>query len=329
MNKFIKKTLLFLFILLVIDKAFIIFRPNETNIFSEFAQKKMQKISPKYLSHQAFNILVTGSSHTQFGVSPEIITAETGRVGLNIAFGGGANMGLQLLLLKNILKKEKHLQPKLILFGMDAFTMNAAPLYSDESLDMLIQNTNGFSTFIHSKVFYSYCRLYGQGIPAYITQVKKGDWCLPLFSSKHYYNLSMFLHFEKIEISDLGWVKGYGTLNKSYLRYSKMVFQTDIHSEEDLLEYISLCKENNIRLIFFQVPEHISCLAYHKKYDDFNVYFQKITKESGISYLDYNNMHAYPVNTDSLFFDSDHLNFRGAELFSHRLAKDIALLVTE
>lgn len=326
MRPFIKKTVLFLVILFLMDRCFIVFKTNETNIFAEFAVKKMQRISSVYVSDRAFDIWVVGSSHAQFAVSPDIINKETGKNSLNIAFGGGANMGLQLTLLKNILEKNKRVRPKLIAFGIDVFTMNAEPEYNSELLEILMQKKKSMRDLFHSKVFYSYCRLYGPNIPEYLSHVKKNQWQLPVFSNKNNYDLSMFAHFEKIEIADLGWVKGYGILNKNFLRYSKMVFKPDPHSEKDLAEYIRLCRENNIRLVFFQVPENMSCLVYSKKYDDFRSYFQKITKTNEVDYFDYNSLDKYPLQNDSLFFDSDHLNVSGAELFTQRLAKDIARL---
>ena len=323
MNQFIKKIFLFVIILIVIDKAFIVFRSNETNLFSEVAQKKMHLVSANYSAPKAFDILITGSSHAQFAVSPEMIFAETGSTCLNIAFGGGANMGLQLTLLKNILRKEKRFHPNMILFGMDVFTMNAPPVFFDETLDILIQQRTGFEKILDSKLLYSYCRLYAPGIPAYVSDIKKGNWQLPLFSTRQRYQLNMFSHFEKTVVSELGWVKGYGTLNRSFLRYANITFRPDAHAEESLQEYIKLCADHHIRLILFQTPEHIACFDYQQKYEDFNAYFQKRSVKDGFTFLNYNTTQLYPIAKDSLFFDTDHLNFQGAELFTHTLIKDL------
>ena len=80
----------------------------------------------------------------------------------------------------------------------------------------------------------------------------------------------MFERYDSFKVSATGWVKAYGLLNKSYLRYSNLVFNPDPTSVLLLNEYVDICKLNNIKLVFVQVPEHYFSLVYEKKYKDFN-----------------------------------------------------------
>jgi hypothetical protein len=323
MGKFTKKFLLFLSVLLILDRCFIVFRVNETNIFTDIAKEKMQVVSPEFFSKKSFDILVVGSSHAQFAVSPEIITDKTEFSCLNLAFGDGANIGKQLQLLKKIMAMGKLRKTKLILYSMDVFTMNNPPVYDDQFLRILYNETNELNLLLNSKFFNSYFRLYGRYIPAYWESIKNGNWTPPYFSGESTYDLSMFNKFDKYEISKLGWVKGYGNLNRKYLRYSEITFQPDPLAENNLAEYISICKKNNITLVFIQIPENIACQEYYRKYVDFENFMNKLVQKNNLNYINYNKTENFPINNDSLFFDSDHLNLKGAEIFSGILIYDL------
>ena len=282
----------------------------------------MKGLSSKLISSYAPAILIAGSSHAQFGVSPEIIFEKLNTTALNIAYGGGANMGLQLTLLKKIVKERK-LVPKTVILGVDVFSLNDDPVYSDELQTAFFNEPVNYKEFISKKILVSYCKLYSGSIPGYIKQLKGGNFTLPYFTKNRSYNLSMFSKFEKIEISETGWVKGYGILNKNYIRYGKTVFNPSKKAVDDLNEYVLLCKSNHIQLIFIQIPEHAVSLAFWKKYEDFDKWMNQYSKQNDCFFWNFNSESSFPVQQDSLFFDSDHLNRSGAELFSSQLCNSL------
>lgn len=324
MKKFIIQLLIFFTLLVIIDRSFILFRINETNLFNDIAKEKMKTIAPKVNASEPQNILIVGSSHAQFGISPEIVSKQLNTSALNIAYGGGANMGVQLTMLRKLINENKVI-PKLIVFGMDVFALNDEPAYSDEFQPYLFKESADIFGIFKSKIFYSYFKLYSRFIPRYIAQIKAGNYSLPYFEEKLSYDLTMFNKYEKYEISEDGWVKGYGILNKKYVRYSETVFNPVKKAQSDLDEYLDICKKNNIKIIFMQVPEHNVCLKWIKKYDDFNAWMFQFAKENNLQYWDFNNLANYPVDNDSLFFDSDHLNKDGAELLSNKLVEKIKM----
>ena len=132
MRKFVLKAALFLLILFLIDRCFILFKEVDKNIFSLIANEKMDKMSK--LGHSRLNsdILIVGSSHAQFGISAKILEKQIKVTALNMAYGGGSNVGLQLNLLKKLISNKK-ISPKTIVFAIDVFTLNAPPLDDDES----------------------------------------------------------------------------------------------------------------------------------------------------------------------------------------------------
>jgi hypothetical protein len=319
MKQFILKLLIFISLLFIIDRSFIVFRYNESNIFAEIAREKIITIKSSFHSKEYFDVLIFGSSHAQFGVSPTIINQYSGLKCLNIAYGDGANIGKQLNLLKHLVNSKNSKTPKIILFGMDVFTLNGTPVYNDEYQDILF----GKQHYKNSKYLNSYITLYSRFIHRYLIDLKNHKYTLPYFRNENSYDLSMFNQFQKYDITEFGWVKGYGILNPTYIRYNKTSFSPDKQALIDLQDFISLCRENNIKLIFFQTPESEVCLKYNQKYDDFNQYMNILSVNSSVRYINYNTIEKFPVNNDSLFFDSDHLNVSGAKLFTNSLVKDI------
>lgn len=133
----------------------------------------------------------------------------------------------------------------------------------------------------------------------------------------------MFDKFEGYIIKEDGWVSAKGLLNKNYIRYSTLTFNPDKNAIATLEDYVKLCKENNIKLIFVQVPEHEVSLNSRQKYLDFNKWMRGFMNKTKLKYLDYNNSENFPVNQDKYFLDSDHLNGDGAELLSMLLSEKL------
>ena len=325
MGKFVKRLLFFLCLLYIFDRSFILFRFNEINVFNEISVAKMRQISPIVLDDSPHDILVLGSSHAEFALSPELIQNATGLNCLNLAYGGGSNIGKQIHLLNNYLALHDSTAPGTILFGMDVFTMNRSPIYHDEFQKILFDEPATIKHFANKRVFKSNAQLYARFIPSYLANVRKGKWALPYFADLQTYDLKVFKEYNGYEISKLGWVQGYATLEPYYIRYSKVNFLPDTKAESDLIKLISLCKQNEIELVFFQIPEHAVSLEYGKKYEDFDVYMNQLASDHSLKYYNYNSPEVFPVDTDSLFFDSDHLNANGAILFTKMLLNDIIL----
>ncbi len=323
MKKFVFKTIFFLLIILLIDRSFIIFRYNETNIFVDIANEKMKKIKSLISISKKYNLYVLGSSHTQFGVSTEMLSKDLNMKCLNVAYGAGGNIGKQLIILKKILEINKAKPPKFILFGLDVFALNEEPMYDDQFQSILFNSSENKYINFYAKYSNSYLNLYGRFITRYIEDVQKGVYTLPYFRKENSYDLSMFKMYDKFEISESGWVKGFGILNPNYIRYASTDFSPNNKALVDLSEFISICKNKSINLSFFQVPESSYCLKYNKKYSDFDAFMKKLSIEKNIPYYNFNIVDKFDVANDSLFFDTDHLNVKGAEIFTNLLASTL------
>ncbi|MDR0765317.1 MAG: hypothetical protein LBF09_00055 [Odoribacteraceae bacterium] len=95
-----------------------------------------------------------------------------------------------------------------------------------------------------------------------------------------------------------------------------------LHQKKYLLKIVDLCKSRNVELILINTP--IYKPEIHGDLDLLKAYHNAYL--SGIKYMDYS---AFPL-PDSCYGDIDHLNYKGAEIFSKYLQenflKDVAAL---
>ncbi|GHT39136.1 hypothetical protein AGMMS49965_04350 [Bacteroidia bacterium] len=95
--------------------------------------------------------------------------------------------------------------------------------------------------------------------------------------------------------------------------------------EPELVElfdsYLGYCKENGIQVILVYTPQYIKATEFTKNWDGEMQLFRDFAEKYDIPFLDYT--HDPICNDTTYFFDSMHLNKKGAELFTLKLANDI------
>ncbi len=318
MKRFILKVVLFGLACFVVDRAFILLKYKETNVFSEAAMVKARKL-PAYLAQhhvKAVDIAVYGSSHPQFGISPEIVGSEAGMSCLNLAYGGGTNTGAQYEFIRRL-----NIQSKIAVFSLDVFSLNYKAKKSDVFQNTFFNDHSLFNSIHEDVLSYSYIYLYSHFMERYKNDIMRGRYTLPYFREKDSVDVSMFSKYNSYEVQPTGWVRGDGYLNKGFLRYDKFTFQPEKESVEALKHIVAYFKEKNTKLVIVQLPEHETALNYRQKYIDFDKWVQQFVRENNVAYINFNNAESFPVGNDSLFFDTDHLNIKGAALFSHMLGQ--------
>ena len=134
----------------------------------------------------------------------------------------------------------------------------------------------------------------------------------------------------------LGWVENKGNFSKVEnkvesatkdvrYRFGEQERISNI-SFEYFIKTIELAMENNIHIIFIKYPltkEHDSVITKKNitKEDYYETIFDGINKTiENYSVLDYYDLY---FNNPEYFGDSDHLNWKGAEVFSKRLSHDL------
>lgn len=104
--------------------------------------------------------------------------------------------------------------------------------------------------------------------------------------------------------------------------YGEIGMGTEITKESDwfksLAEIISYCKKQGIELTLFITPEPEWTLVGKGNYQEYHEFISEIANEYGLDFYDFNlcKKEYLDTNDRTLFKDEDHLNTKGAEVFS-------------
>lgn len=104
-------------------------------------------------------------------------------------------------------------------------------------------------------------------------------------------------------------------INKHYYRNNRM-YNISKKSITYLDSIKIICQKNNINLILISTPLHrkYSQSIPYTFLEEFNLQKQKLLN-NGLKVYDYSNLY----KGDSLFYDGDHLNFKGAKYFTKKI----------
>ncbi len=126
--------------------------------------------------------------------------------------------------------------------------------------------------------------------------------------------------------NDIKRYKGYLSRDKSYDgsrlgTIDSIIFQYDSRTKQMFLDYIAQAKEDSIQLVFVYAPFYIEAISKVINLDLVYDTFDSIAYEYNIPILDYT-FSAISYDT-TYFYNAMHLNKRGSELFSTKLANDL------
>jgi hypothetical protein len=91
-----------------------------------------------------------------------------------------------------------------------------------------------------------------------------------------------------------------------------------------LNEMVSLTHQRGIELVLVQTPEYQTVLeAFRERYKRFRSFMNKFASDNELRYIDLSENEAFPYRDVSYFYDINHLNVRGAELYTRILAQQL------
>jgi hypothetical protein len=257
-------------------------------------------------------IVIYGSSRAWVQIDPGKISDSLHTTVYNLGIDGH-NFWLQYL--RHRLLLEYNIRPKLIIYSLDIFTLEKRPdLYNpDQFLPYMLFNKEIEKATISYKGYSSldyelpFIRYYG----------KKGAI---------FHSLKLFL---KPKSDSNVRVKGYQGQDKSW--------NDDFDKAKDKIQYYSAkldspsiqlfekflqeCKNKNIKIIFVYTPEYIEGQKFIKNREEIMGLYSKLSKKYSIPFYDYSN--------DSIsfqkkyFYNAEHLNKTGAELFTNMFIKKL------
>jgi hypothetical protein len=258
------------------------------------------------------DIVISGSSRALTHYDPRVLSAATGRSAYNIGLNG-SQTDMQLARLKTYLRHNR--KPQLLIHNLDAFSFQTShgEVYDPGQYVPYLHEVDLYEAL--SKVNPNtrkarYVPLYG-----YAAQDLRFGWLLGirgwLGSVKH-----TETHVLGFAAHDRAWT---GEFDR-FRRANPEGVTVAIDSEGVWLveELIHLCAARNIRLALVYSPEYIEAQNMTRNRAEIFAHFMDLSRRFGVSFFDYSDS---PLSQNKKFFyNSQHLNAAGADLFSKDLA---------
>lgn len=317
MNKFLLRFLLFISPILLVIYPLDMFISKNLSKSKDLLSGEISEWSDIYSSNINVDIAIYGSSRAWVHIDPQILKDTLNKTAYNFGVDGH-NFWLQYL--RNIEYLKYNKKPDYILYSVDAFSLaKRKELY----------NNNQFLPFmLYNRAVFQYTSSYDG--------FSFGDYFLPMF--RYYGKLDMCMKaIQEAFSSDTSTkhrANGYRGTNGLW---REDVFEKDKSSMEGtevVLDSLSIklfesflneSRMNKIQVIFVYTPEYIEGQRFFKNKNEIMSFMKAYAEEQNIIFLDY--------TTDTLclnkkyFYNSMHLNKKGSELFSSKLASDMKKII--
>lgn len=258
------------------------------------------------------DIVINGASRAWEHINPMIITDSLNLNTYNIGINGYP-FDMQYLRHELLMKYNTH--PRVIIQSIDFMTFgphanlfdpNQFLPYMQSSNLMLncIKNYDGYNWF---DCHIPFIRYYGKGLSIH--------QAILLFANKMDNTPTRIKGFSGV---DAQWNNNFNDAKKT-LNYYHIQFDT---AEVTLFDkYLSQCKKDNIKVIFVYTPEHVAGQRFVNNRKQLFDIIHHFSKKYSVPLYDY--------STDTMcyktkyFYNAEHLNKTGAELFSKKFAHDL------
>lgn len=312
MKHFIKKLLTFLLPLILLSY------PIDLGISYLLQQKEkvfageLEVWKDIYNSNINCDIAIVGSSRAWVQINPEILKDSLKLSTYNFGIDGH-NFWLQYLRHSEYLKYNK--KPKLIIVSVDLFTL-------EKRID-LYKHSQFLPYMLWNKEIYKFTISY-KGF-------NKIDYYIPLvryFGERTSLNYSLSKLFSKNNNEKLrnngfaGKNKQWNSdLEKAKKEKGQLIIDIDKETIRLFKSFVKECKRNGTELILVYTPEYIEgqCFVSNRK-DIINIY-KDISYKENVAFYDYSNDSICFNKT--LFYNASHLNMKGANIFTQKLAHDV------
>lgn len=265
-----------------------------------------------YSNNTNCDIAIYGSSRAWVQIDPEILGDSLNTIVYNFGMDGH-NFWLQYL---RHLEYQKHnKQPKIILQSMDIFTLQKRKdlLEQDQFLPYMLWNNNirdytkSFIGYTSIDYFVPLVRYIGKTsvLKTSIKNIVKHDSRVP-------YRQNGFRGIDK------KWNDDFEKAKSQKESYEIVLDQNSINLFE---LFIRECISSGIELVLIYTPEYIDGQKYVVNREDIINIYTSFSKKYKLTFLDYSNDNM--CLDKNLFYNASHLNKRGAELFSKKLAENL------
>lgn len=311
MKKFISKTLCFFLpaILLAYPLDFVIsYYLSQSNTYAG----EYEVWNDIYNSDANCDIAIYGSSRAWVHINPKILSDSLEGEVYNFGIDGH-NFWLQYLRHLELLKY--NVKPKSIILSVDIFSLQKRKdLYRlDQFLPYMLWSSN-IQEYTNSYIGY-----------------KEFDYYVPLiryFGKTNSLKLAIkniFNGQSNIRYRQNGYLcmdsEWNADLEKAKKERKSYKVNTDSNSIDLFEKFINECKANNIELILVYTPEHIDGQSFVENRDEIIQIYKDFSMKYSIEFLDYSDDSL--CSNKNYFYNASHLNCKGANIFSEKLASDL------
>lgn len=258
------------------------------------------------------DILIQGNSRAYVHFSPHIIDSILGVNSYNIGYDG---LQFQQQYYRYMAYEKYNKLPKVIIQNVDVFTFT-----KQEKIDM-----NGLLPHLYDSNIKQILKASGYNeFDMYLLPITKyfGQYSTVIKGSMEY------LHIKHFQFSSIkkGYLPKFAVWDGRAFNQIKDT-KEKIHSSKDIEiinlfeSFLKYCKENNIYVILVYSPQYKELLEIIEDLDEFHLFIKSMANEYGFTYLDYTG-DTICIDT-TYFYNANHLNATGSEIFSTKVANDI------
>lgn len=269
-----------------------------------------------YSSNTNCELAIYGSSRAWVHIDPEVLEDTLAMPAYNFGMDG-QNFWLQYMRHKEYLKYNS--KPKAIVIAVDAFSLEKkAGLYNlNQFLPYMLWNKN-MTQYTSSYEGFDYVDYY---LPLIRYHGRK-NVLTELVKDMNDENTKKKVRNKGFKGIDRPWSN---ELDQAREKLNSYQAHIDSASLELFDLFIQECISLNIQLIMVYPPEYIEGQKFIANKEEITMLFENFAKKYDIEYIDY--------SMDSLcfqkkwFYNSMHLNYQGANIFSMHLATDLKYIM--
>jgi len=261
---------------------------------------------------------VSGSSRAWVHVSPFILDTALHLNSYNLGFDG-QHLEIQNLRLKYYEKYNG--RPHTIIHCVDIYTLvkqdtlfykeQFAPYLNDPVIWEGTDHFYGFSWLDYLNPFTKY-----QYETLYITM-----GLLEYFDLRHWKST----RYKGYEGQDQPWD---GWLEQTKIKYPMgWTLKPEPRNIAMFSVYLQNCQENDVQVVLVYPPEYIGGQSMTRNRDEIISLFEQLAKKYNIPFLDYSTHEISSVKSN--FYNTEHLNKKGSELFTTILVSDLKKVLEE
>lgn len=255
------------------------------------------------------DVAVLGSSRAWQQISPKIMDDVLQVNSYNLGLDG---YRFEMIYTRYQLYRKLNRTPKTIILILDSFSLDKVkdPFMNKQFLpywdiEELMARVKAFHYFTWSDLHIPFVRYLGNTREIFIGMAE--------YFHIHHYQSSKYKGFEA---NDIPWDGVFDTYKKANPKGITQTVCPEI--EAQLVQFLTDCKKDKIQVIMVYTPEYIEAHSFVRNHADIIARYRALAKSQTVPFLDFS---SDPIcRNKAYFFDSQHLNKTGSEIFTRQLA---------